>query len=55
LRILEVEYDFQNEKSMLETIILEAGHEVIFYPKYHCKLNYIEYYWAAVKRYTQEH
>jgi len=40
---------------MLETIILEAGHEVIFYPKYHCKLNYIEYYWAAVKRYTREH
>ena len=34
---------------MLETIILEAGHGVIFYPKFHCKLNYIEYYWAALK------
>ncbi len=55
LRIIEAEYDFQNEKSMLETVILEAGHEAIFYPKYHCELNYIEYYWAALKRYTREH
>jgi len=30
LRVLEAEYDFQNEKSMLETIILEAGHEVTY-------------------------
>src|SRR6266576_3196339 len=43
-----------SEKSMLETIILEAGHEVVFYPKFHCELNYIEYYWAALKRYTRE-
>ena len=34
---------------MLETIILEAGHEVIFYAKFHCEFNYIEYYWAALK------
>jgi hypothetical protein len=54
LRILEAEDDFYNEKSMLETIILKAGHEVIFYPKFHCELNYIEYYWAALKRYTRE-
>jgi len=35
---------------MLETAILRAGHEVIFYPKFHYQLNYIEYYYAAVKR-----
>jgi len=40
---------------MLETVILQAGHEVIFYPKFHCELNYIEYYWAVLKRYTREH
>jgi len=40
---------------MLETVILQAGHEVLFYPKFHCELNYIEYYWAALKRYTREH
>jgi len=40
---------------LLETVILQAGHEVIFYPKFHCELNNIEYYWAALKRYTREH
>ena len=54
LRILEAEEDFRNEISLLETIIQAAGHEVIFYPKFHCELNYIEYYWAALKRYTRD-
>ena len=54
LRILEAEEDFQNEISLLETVIQAAGHEVIFYPKFHCELNYIEYYWAALKRYTRD-
>ena len=53
LRILEAQPDFLQEKSMLENIITAAGHEVIFYPKFHCELNYIEYYWCAVKRYTR--
>lgn len=39
---------------MLETVITAAGHEVIIYPKFHCELNYIEYFWAAVKCYTGE-
>ena len=51
LRILEAEPDFKNEVSLLETVIQSAGHEIIFYPKFHCELNYIEYYWAALKRY----
>ena len=54
LRILEDQDDFRNEISLLETIIQQSGHEVIFYPKFHCELNYIEYYWAALKRYTRE-
>jgi len=55
LRILEAEGDFRNGTSMLETVIVEAGHEVIFYAKFHCELDYIEYCWAAVKRYAREH
>jgi len=39
---------------MLKTITLEASHEVIFYPKSRCELNYIKYYWAALKCYTRE-
>ena len=34
-------------------VIRAAGHDVIFYPKFHCELNYIEYYWAALKQYTR--
>ena len=46
--------DFLSEKSQLEIEIVKRGHECIFYPKFHCELNYIEYFWAAVKRYTRE-
>lgn len=54
LRILEAQDDFRGEVSLLETTVLQAGHEVIFYPKFHCELNYIEFYWAALKRYTRD-
>jgi hypothetical protein len=54
LRTLEAQQDFREEKSMLEHIITAAGHEIIFYPKFHCELNYIEYYWASLKKFTRE-
>ena len=54
LRIPENQPDFLNEKSQLEIEIVKRGHECIFYSKFHCELNYIEYFWAAVKRYTRE-
>ena len=54
LRILESQDDFKNEVSLLEIVVTQAGHEVIFYPKFHCELNYIEYYWAALKRFTRD-
>ena len=31
------------------------GHEVPFYPKFHCELNPVEPYWCQVKYYTGEH
>ncbi|CAG8706927.1 9613_t:CDS:2, partial [Cetraspora pellucida] len=45
----EREPDFVNQKSLLEKIVEEAGHKIIFYSKFHCELNYIESYWGAVK------
>ena len=53
LRILKSQDDFKNEVSLLEIVVTQAEHEVIF-PKFHCELNYIEYYWAALKRFTRD-
>jgi transposase len=47
---LENQPDFLNEKSQLEIEIVNR----IFYSKFHCELNSIGYFWAAVKRYTRE-
>ena len=30
-----------------------AGHMVIFYPSFHCELNFIEYYWGSAKLYVR--
>ena len=36
--------DFHAKKSQLQEVITEAGHLILFYPKFHCELNWIEYY-----------
>ena len=41
--------DFILQKSQLEELIELHGHISDFYPKYHCKLNFIEQYWGAAK------
>jgi len=41
-RLLSRQDDFNNQLSMLETIISNAGHKCIFLPKFHCELNPIE-------------
>lgn len=38
---------------MIQAVIEDAGHRVIFLPKFHCELNPIEFLWGAAKRFTR--
>jgi transposase len=42
--------DFVRVKSRLETYCNSCGVEVIFLPKFHCELNFIEQCWGYAKR-----
>ena len=53
-RLLEEQSDFKAQLAWLAQIIAERGHHILFYPKYHCELNWIERYWGYCKRYTRE-
>ncbi|KAE9403400.1 hypothetical protein BT96DRAFT_1080589 [Gymnopus androsaceus JB14] len=49
-RILFNEPDFAAGLSLLEVMCKEQGFQVIFLPKFHCELNFIEQCWGAAKR-----
>ena len=34
---------------MLEELIERHGHQALFYPKFHCEINYIEQCWGCGK------
>jgi len=46
-QVLFTQPDFVNQKSHLEELITSWGHICDFYPKYHCKLNFIKQYWGV--------
>ena len=48
-RMLYSQPDFMEQKSALEELIEGAGHLILFYPKFHCELNFIEQYWGNAK------
>src|SRR6185369_16802478 len=52
-QIISLQPDFLAQKSALVEVIENAGHVCIFFPKFHCELNFIERYWGAAKRYTR--
>ena len=54
-RILELQPDFKEQKSLVQEVIEECGHICIFLPKFHCELNFIEFFWGAVKKYLRKH
>ncbi|THU86458.1 hypothetical protein K435DRAFT_683591 [Dendrothele bispora CBS 962.96] len=49
-RFLYSQPDFVNEKSILEKVCNMRGFDVIFLPKFHPELNFIEQCWGAAKR-----
>ncbi|CAK5267995.1 unnamed protein product [Mycena citricolor] len=48
-KMLYLEPDFQAQKSQLEEHCEARGYEVIFFPKYHPELNFIEQCWGYAK------
>jgi hypothetical protein len=49
--ILSKQPDFQEQTEWLTEEVRAAGFTIIFYPKYHCELNYIEQIWGYLKSY----
>ena len=54
-KIMTSQLDFVAQKSAIVEVIENAGHLCVFYPKFHCELNFIEMYWGAAKCYTRDH
>jgi hypothetical protein len=54
-QILSNQPDFKEQCLLVQEVIEDAGHICIFLPKFHCELNFIEYFWGAVKQYLCEH
>jgi transposase len=54
-QILELQPDFKEQRSLVWEVIEAAEHLCIFLPKFHCELNFIEFFCAAVKRYLCDH
>lgn len=44
-----------DKKYVVDNMILEAGHEVLRLPPYHCQFNAIEMVWSEAKRYYDKH
>jgi hypothetical protein len=53
-RVLGAQKDFRDQKGRLQEEVENLGHRVIFYPKFHCELNFIERYWCRAKWFARE-
>jgi hypothetical protein len=51
--ILELQSDFLEQCSLVQEVIEATGHLCIL-PKFHCELNFIQFFWGAVKKYLRD-
>jgi len=49
--LLLLQPDFKTQKGELQETLKAAAHLVIFYPSFHCELNFIEYFWRRATVY----
>jgi len=52
-KIMSQQPDFLAQKGRMEEVIVAARHKIVFYPKFHCELNYIENFWGAAKKFSR--
>ena len=48
-RVLSLQEDFTNEKSLIQHYLEGRGHICMYLPKFHCELNLIELLWGYAK------
>lgn len=48
-KLLSNQSDFLDQKGWLEEVTSRRSHQIIFYPKFHCELNFIEMVWGYLK------
>jgi hypothetical protein len=58
-RLLAIQPDFVNQQCEIEERIQqfpgnEGHYQAMYYPKFHCELNHIEYFWCHSKWYARE-
>ena len=55
-KLLSIQPDFIAQQCEIEEKIegLSNRYRVLYYPKFHCELNYIEYFWYHSKWYARE-
>lgn len=48
-KLLGDQPDFAGQREWLAEVVIDAGHTIDYYPKFHCELNFIEKCWACAK------
>jgi hypothetical protein len=51
--MMAAQQDFREQKGQLEEELAAANQLCIFYPKFHCELNFIERFWWGAKWYSR--